>query len=196
MLDLLRAILALLLIFFIPGFITVNAIFPRKGELDVKLDTLYRVSLGIGISIVITILTGFLLNSFGPNPDTGIGYFTPGYIILALALISLVSFWIGWWRGAYQFMGNWHPKLIRPAPRDPRSLTGPMFRDQKRGFEFRQLVEKKYKAIDRISELEKKEKMHDGETADYYREKISGIKESLRDIEARMIELEHEEGPL
>ncbi len=193
MLDLLRAILALLLIFFIPGFITANAIFPRKGELDIKLDMLYRAALGIGLSIVITILTGFFLNALGPDPDTGIGYFTTWYIILSLSLVSIITFGIGWWRGAYQFMGNWHPKLIRPVPQDPRSLTGPMFGNREKGFEHRQLVEKKFKAIDKINELEKKEDMHDGETADYYREKISGTKKTLREIEARLIELEQEE---
>lgn len=193
MLDIIRAILALLLIFFIPGFMIVNAIFPRKGELDVEMDMLYRGALAIGLSIVVTIMAGFFLNAFGVNPDTGEGYFSTIYITMTLVVVSLIGFFAGWWRGAYQFMGNWHSKLIRPTPQDPKSLTGPMLRDKKRGFEHRQLAEEKFKTIDRIGQVEKNEAMHEGDTAKYYRDKRLALQDKLREIEAKMVELEQQE---
>src|SRR3989449_5896785 len=42
-----RVIGALVLLFFLPGFLLINALYPRKGELDREYDALYRVTLGI-----------------------------------------------------------------------------------------------------------------------------------------------------
>ena len=44
MLDFLRLVGALLLIFFIPGILLVQALFPRKGELNPELDWVYRLA--------------------------------------------------------------------------------------------------------------------------------------------------------
>jgi uncharacterized membrane protein len=63
MLEAIRIILAMILLFFLPGILLVQAVFPRKGELDPEFDWLYRLGIGIGLSIVLTILVGFGLNS-------------------------------------------------------------------------------------------------------------------------------------
>ena len=165
MLDLIRLALALLLIFVIPGVAIINLIFPRKGALDEELDNLYRLALGMGMSMVVTIFTGFFLNYFGVNPETGMGYLSGPYIALVLIIVSLLAFIGGWWRGAYQFMGHWHPKLIRPAPLDHQSLTGPLFKDKELGFKYNNLLKENYTLIDRITELEKDEERHGGERA-------------------------------
>jgi len=68
-------ILVLVVVFFLPGFFLVNALYPRKGELDKDYDALYRITLGLVMSVVIVIIVGFLLNAFGRDPDTGKGYF-------------------------------------------------------------------------------------------------------------------------
>ena len=196
MLDLIRLALALLLIFVIPGVAIINLIFPRKGALDEELDNLYRLALGMGMSMVVTIFTGFFLNYFGVNPETGMGYLSGPYIALVLMVVSLLAFVGGWWRGAYQFMGNWHPKLIRPAPRDPQSLTGPLFRDKELGFKYNNLLKEKYTLIDRITELENDEERYGGERAKYYREKRLEVQKELREVEAGMMELEHEEATI
>ena len=51
----------------------VNVLFPRRNELDEEDDLLYRIVLGIALSIVITVLNGFVLGTIGINPDTGKG---------------------------------------------------------------------------------------------------------------------------
>ena len=56
--TLLRPILGFPLVFFVPGYVFVSALFPEKEELD----TIERIALSIGLSIGIVIFTGFILN--------------------------------------------------------------------------------------------------------------------------------------
>src|SRR5437870_987973 len=56
-----RLIPALILLFFLPGWTLINALFPRKGDLDREYDVLYRITLGIVMSVVVVILFGFVL---------------------------------------------------------------------------------------------------------------------------------------
>ncbi|HYU06074.1 MAG TPA: DUF1616 domain-containing protein, partial [Thermoplasmata archaeon] len=69
----LRVIGALVLLFFLPGWLLINALYPRKGELDREYDALYRLTLGIVLSIAVTVFWSFSLNSLGVNPATGLG---------------------------------------------------------------------------------------------------------------------------
>ena len=64
----LRVIFGLLLVLFIPGYLLIAIMFPRTGELDEEFDGLYRITLGMAMSICIVILVGFILG----NP--GLGY--------------------------------------------------------------------------------------------------------------------------
>ena len=57
----LRVFAGLLLVLFIPGYTLIQAMFPRKGELDEEFDMLYRVTLGMAMSICIVIIVGFIL---------------------------------------------------------------------------------------------------------------------------------------
>lgn len=118
----LHLLVAIPMWFFAPGFLLVNAMFPRKGELDTKYDELYRIALGIVLSVVLVILMGFTLNSLGQQPDTGLGYFTAPFIWAGLLVISAVLFLAGWLRGAYPILGRLHPALVRLPPRDPASV--------------------------------------------------------------------------
>ena len=56
--TLLRPILGFPLVFFVPGYVFVSALFPSDDELD----TIERIALSIGLSICIVIFTGFMLN--------------------------------------------------------------------------------------------------------------------------------------
>jgi hypothetical protein len=103
-LQILQIIGAMLLMFFLPGFMLVQALFPRKKELDEEYDLLLRIVLGVGMSIVITALDGFVLGSLGVNPDTDKGYWEPFYITLSLASITVILFAIGLYRGGYPFL--------------------------------------------------------------------------------------------
>ncbi len=99
MLNPFQVLLGLLLIFFLPGFTFVKALFPKKEELDKEFGTLYQVVLGIGMSIVITIIVGIVLGSL---PLTnGKGQFTSVNIILMLSVITILLFIIGIFRNSY-----------------------------------------------------------------------------------------------
>jgi len=99
--ETLRIIGAIILILFMPGFFFIQALFPLKNELDENDDLLYRIILSIAMSIIFTIIIGFLLGSMGVDPDTGKGYFQTPYIIGSLITFCVIFFIIGVIRGAY-----------------------------------------------------------------------------------------------
>lgn len=99
-------------VFFLPGFTLVNLLFPRKGELDPEYDIIYRTTIGMGSSVVISILVGFMLNAMSTE---GHGLVTEGPLwAVLLALTGLFAF-VGWIRGAYPRAGLIHPRLYRPT---------------------------------------------------------------------------------
>ncbi len=102
MIDILTVMVA---VFFLPGFFLVNALYPRKGELDKDYDMLYRLIMGIVMSVVIVILVGFVLNAFGRDPDTGKGYFRAELIWPIMIFLTVFFFIAGWYRGAYPVLG-------------------------------------------------------------------------------------------
>lgn len=71
--NILRVVFGLVLVLFLPGWTMINLMFPRKGELDEEFDGLYRVTLGMAMSIAVVILIGFVLGNpglgYAPNPD-------------------------------------------------------------------------------------------------------------------------------
>jgi len=83
--DILNIITGMLLLFFVPGYALVYALFPKKG-----LDIYERVSIAIISSISISILPIFALNYFYKIP---INYYTvvlsSGFITIACAIIYL-----------------------------------------------------------------------------------------------------------
>ena len=58
--TLLRVILGLPLILFVPGYVFISALFPEKKEFD----SLERIALSIGLSICIAAFPGFLFNLY------------------------------------------------------------------------------------------------------------------------------------
>ena len=170
MLDALRLVGALLLIFFIPGILLVQALFPRKGELDYEMEWMYRLALGIGLSIVITILVNFGLNSLGVNPETDKGYVTAVPITLCLVVLSLLFFFIAWLRGGMPFMGRLHPALIRFPASDMRDDDIPHIADRQQRFRHQELMKKRFLLIREISKNEKMIEAHTGEQRNYYEE--------------------------
>jgi hypothetical protein len=100
----------ILLIMLLPGWTLVNMVFPRKGELDPEYDAVYRLTLGMGVSIVIAILVGFLLNALS-SPDNGLVRAGPLWIVLGSLTAGFLV--VGWYRGAYPVAGFIHPRLYR-----------------------------------------------------------------------------------
>ncbi len=99
-----RVIFAIIVILFLPGFLLVNALFPKKRELDEKDPWLVRLVFSVVLSIAAFIAVGFFLNSLGVNSDTGLGYFSTPYILLCLGVLCVVFLGLGIWRGAYPFI--------------------------------------------------------------------------------------------
>jgi len=190
MLETLRLIGALLLIFFIPGTMLVQALFPRRGELDPELDWVYRLALGIGLSIVVTILVNFGLNSLGVNPDTGMGYVTAVPITICLVLLSSLFFLVAWFRGGMQFMGRLHPSLIRfPAP-DMRDDDIPRITDRRQRFKHQQLMGERFRLIREIDRAERMAEAHSGEQREYYNKRKESMLGELARTEREIQEIE------
>jgi hypothetical protein len=101
------------IVFFLPGYTLVAALFPRKGELDPEYDIVYRIALGMGLSIVIAIIVGFALNAISTEVN---GYVSAGPLWISLISVTAFFFAAGWFRGAYPWMGAVHQTLYRDPP--------------------------------------------------------------------------------
>lgn len=182
---------ALTLTFFIPGYVLVNALYPRKGELDREYDTLYRITLGIVLSIAVTVLWSFLLNSFGVSPE-GKGYVVGTNIAAGLIGLSVLFFGIGWWRGAYPWMVRVHPSLARaPAP-GPSDLLSEDERDHRIRLKLQELATKRERLRRAIKDAERRMQLHSADARGHYEEKRDQARAELKTIEAELRKLEEE----
>ena len=168
MFEILRIVFGILLIFVLPGTMLIKAMFPRPGELDEEYNGLYVLTLGMATSVCLTILVGFVLGSM-PVKEDGTGWFDTPYIVASLAGLTLVFFVIGWWRGAYPWLGLAHPKLARfPLPADAPRGT-------KRHDELLARIEELTKEHDRLKrevrDLLRRERTHGRKEAKRYKER-------------------------
>ena len=189
-LELLQLILALVLLFFLPGWTLINALFPRKGELDREYDALYRITLGIVMSIVVVILYGFGLNSLGVNTETNLGYFNAGNLWAGLTAITIAFFVLGWWRGAYPFVARLHPKLARMPPPDKHSMAAELEHDKTTLAKLRELAAEREKLRRRIKDYERRIQLHSGDAKDHYDRQRNDAKARLREVDATLKALE------
>ena len=112
-----RLLLTVIMVMFLPGYLLVNAIFPARGQLDVEMDQLYRIGIGMVMSIFITVADGIFLNTLGTD-STGHGYITGTNLWITLSIITAFLFVLGWYRGAYPKLGQIHPKLHREPKKE------------------------------------------------------------------------------
>ncbi len=124
-----QILLGIVIVFFLPGYTLVNVLFPRKGELDPEYDLIYRITLGMGTSVVISILVGFGLNAISTSAN---GFVTAGPLWAALLGMTGVLGLIGWMRGAYPSAGYVHPRLYRPPPSSKEIKSNVVEFDRKR----------------------------------------------------------------
>ena len=182
--DILRVIASIFLIFFIPGFFLVQALFPKRNELDEEYDFLYRIVLGIVLSIVITTLDGFILGSMGINNATGKGYWDTPYIFSSLIGISIVLFIIGWFRGAY-------PLLSRRVQKKAKFEISK--KDKEKLYNLMDQWKKLHKKLDKYNDL-LLEAVDDDKKK--YEVKITEISEQLDSLEEEMVSLGEKEMPI
>jgi len=196
----LRVIAGMLLVLFLPGYTLIQAMFPRRGELDEEFDTLYRVTLGMAMSICVVILIGFVLGnpSLGNAPDwEGLsdgekGYFQTFFITLSLTVATVLFFGIGWYRGAYPWMANLHPSLARAPPglriESELAVAGKFIPADL--IELQGLKHDRDNVKRKLKESETRKGIGSSMMKKYYEKKEKTLLADLADIDARMAELD------
>ena len=195
-----RVFAGLLLVLFLPGYTLIQALFPRKGELDEEFDTLYRMALGAAMSICVVILVGFVLGnpSLGNAPnwdglsDGDKGYFQTFFITVSLSFATLLFFGIGWYRGAYPWMANIHPSLARAPPgikiESELAVAGKYIPAEI--IEFQGLKHDRDNVKKKLKESETRRRIGSSVMKKYYQKKEKTLLADLADIDARMAELD------
>ena len=195
-----RVVAGLLLVLFLPGYTLIQAMFPRRGELDEEFDTLYRVTLGMAMSICVVILIGFVLGnpSLGNAPDWDgwsdgdKGYFQTFFVTASLAAATLLFFGIGWFRGAYPWMANIHPSLARVPPglriESELAVAGKFIPAEL--IELQGLKHDRDNTKRKLKETETRKRIGSSMMKKYYEKKEKTLLADLADIDSRMAELD------
>lgn len=191
-LGVLRVIAALILVFVLPGLLLVNLLYPRRGELDREYDTLYRLTLGIVLSIAVTVLWGFVLNALGVNAATGLGYVQAPEIAEGLVGLSVLFFVLGWWRGAYPWMARLHPSLARVPKAGPESLLTDDEKDHRVRMKLEELAESRERLRRAIKDYERRMQLQSSDARSHYEEKRDAARAELKRVEAELRKLEAE----
>ena len=178
------------LVLFFPGWTLVNLLFPRKGELDREYDALYRVTLGVIMSIVVLVLLGFFLNAV--SPPSGMGYFTGPNLWVSLTALTLAFFAAGWWRGAYPVLERVHPALKRPLPKDAASLLGDLDVDKAVLAKFRELAAERERLRKEVRDADRRVTLHAGSMKRHYEEKRKALQEALHKVDGEITKLEED----
>jgi hypothetical protein len=193
-LEVLRIILGLVLIFFLPGYLLVKALFPGQNELDKEYNLIYEIGLGMGLSIVIAILDGFLLGSlhqligFRIVDGAEKGWFDTPFIVSSLLLICLLLFAAGWYRGAFPWMGRLHPSLTRvPASEGPKARKERMDNLIK---ELWDLSRDREQLRREVRDFERKSRAHAAGMKAHYRKRLDESRRRLEEVDKKMKELE------
>ena len=185
MTGMLQILAGIAIVFFLPGYTLVSALFPRRGELDPDYDIVYRVALGMGLSIVIAILIGFSLNAMSTEEQ---GLVTAGPLWAAFLAVTGAFFAVGWLRGAYPWMGWLHPSLYRnPPPRRIDGLRLSRGRNERRistlVLERERLRREQVRCSDRLEGASPRGR-------EYYRARLGELRRSIAQVNAELDVLE------
>lgn len=184
--GLFHIIAGFIMVLFLPGFTLIQAMFPKEKELDEEFDMLYRITLGIAMSIVVVILLGFILG----HPD--VRRFDELHLWVSLSLISILFFILGWYRGAYPFLGRFFPSLARAPPgikadiekaMSGKYISTTLVKMQGLTHERKQLKNK-------IFECERKSRAAPLSIKNFYDKKKENYLEDLRELDRKHSELE------
>jgi len=186
-----RVVGALVLLFFLPGYLLINALYPRKGELDREYDTLYRLTLGFVLSIAVTVFWAFFLNSLGVNAS-GFGDVTAPNLAAGLIGLSAAFFVLGWWRGAYPWMVRVHPSLARLPKPGPGELLTEEERDHRVRMKLQELAERREALRRSIKDAERRMRLQSTEAKSYYETVRDKSRAELKVLEAELRKLEEE----
>jgi len=173
----LQILLGIVVVFLLPGYTLIGALFPRKGELDPEYDIVYRVALGMGMSVIITIMVGFLLNAISTEEH---GYVTAGPLWGLLLLTTAVFTVIGWLRGAYPSAGYLHPSLYRPpsSSRDVKSKSVEF--DRKRRLD--KYIQEREQLLADLRVFTERSTTSNPQRKLYYRRRIDQVRERINKV--------------
>jgi len=101
LLELLRIVGSVLLVFIIPGYLLILALFPERNQLDEEDDLLYRMTYAFLISVGMTVVVTFILGSI-PVDSAGRGWIRAETVASSLIVLSILFFVFGVFRGAYR----------------------------------------------------------------------------------------------
>jgi hypothetical protein len=198
----LRVVAGLLLVLFIPGYTLIQAMFPRKGELDEEFDTLYRVTLGMAMSICIVIIVGFILGnpalgnapSWGNWSDSDKGYFQTFFVTVSLLVLSILFFVAGWYRGAYPWTANIHPSLARVPPgirvESELAVAGKYIPAEL--IELQGLKHDRDNVKRKLAEAESRKRSGSSIMKKYYEKKEKTLLADLADIDSKMADIDQQ----
>jgi len=195
-----RVFAGLLLVLFIPGYTLIQALFPRKGELDEEFDSLYRITLGMAMSICVVILVGFVLGNpaLGNAPDWGNwsdgdkGFFQTFFVTSSLLTISILFFIAGWYRGAYPWTARIHPSLARAPPgiriESELAVAGKYIPAEL--IELQGLKHDRDNVKRKLTEVEKRKRSGSSVMKKYYEKKEKTLFADLADIDSKMADID------
>lgn len=170
--------------FLLPGYTLVCMLFPRKGELDPEYDVVYRLTIGMGMSVVIAILVGFGLNAISTAERA---FVRAGPLWTVLLLLTLLFALVGWWRGAYPSAGLIHPVLYRSVAIEgvPRAKGSDFHRKRKTDrliLERERLLEDLKLFTDRSTTSNPQRRLYYRKRMDQARKRIEQINDELRTL--------------
>jgi len=185
--SLIQVLAGLAIVFFLPGYTLVCLLFPRKGELDPEYDVVYRVALGMGLSIVIAIFVGFALNAMSTEEQ---GYVSAGPLWASLLSITGLFFLGGWFLGAYPWMGLIHSKLYRDPP--PRKVAGMKLVPVAKGREAERLLVERDQLLRDMDKFAARSSTSNPDKQLYYRRRIEQARERVEQVNDLLSRLEEE----
>lgn len=185
--GLIQVLAGLAIIFLLPGYTLVCLLFPRRGELDPEYDIVYRIALGMGLSIVIAIFVGFALNAISTEEQ---GYVSAGPLWASLLTLTGLFFVGGWYLGAYPWMGLIHPKLYRDPP--PRKVAGMKVIQTVRGRQAERLLLEREQLLREIGKRAARASTSNPTKQLYYRRRIEQARSRVEQVNAELDRLEEE----
>jgi len=183
--SLFQVLAGLAVVFFLPGYTLVCMLFPRKGELDPEYDIVYRIALGMGLSIVISIFVGFALNAISTEEQ---GYVTAGPLWASLLSLTAAFFIGGWYLGAYPWLGLVHQGLYRTTR--PRKVAGMRVVSPVKGREVERLLIERDELLKDIEKHASRSSTSNQNRQLYYRRRIEQAKARVEQLNEELARLE------
>ena len=173
MIDIIIGLLALVLLFFLPGFLLALIIWPKKDSLSMEYDLLLKCVIGMVFSMIISILVGIVLYGIdgmqAPKDTQSIRLW------LILSMISIILGYISWNSGGLRGL------VIR---KPTRAKGGRSIDD-----ELNRLSVEKRKLQEKIAMMESEEYKSDIVLIEEAAVRIPALKKEIATINQRIDEL-------